>query len=152
MGLFDGLGALFLGAAVIDEIKTRNIKPYPLNAFENYELYCADSERLSKRELEKNVYAGKYILTDEQRAEKNKKFEQSLWDLGTVQRTERDLDFWLRHNDMNGFENDKQFLVEVTNYLKENGNEYQKESLKNFDIEDCVEAIKQGRYYLFGGN
>ena len=44
MGLFDGLGALFLGAAVVDEIKTRRIKPYPLNAFENYELYCADKK------------------------------------------------------------------------------------------------------------
>jgi len=150
MGLFDGLGALFLGAAVIDEIKTRNIKPYPLNAFENYELYCADSERLSKRELEKNVYAGKYILTEEQRARKKKEFEQSLWDLGTVQGIERRLEYWFKENIMDEFEDDKQFLIEVTDYLKEHGDEYQKESLKNFDIEDCVEAIRQGKYYLFG--
>ncbi|SFQ09178.1 hypothetical protein SAMN02910358_00718 [Lachnospiraceae bacterium XBB1006] len=55
MGLFDGLGALFLGAAVIDGIKTKHIKSFLVGTFENQELYDADLHRLCSciRQLEK---------------------------------------------------------------------------------------------------
>ncbi|SFQ09152.1 Acetyltransferase (GNAT) family protein [Lachnospiraceae bacterium XBB1006] len=141
MGLFDGLGVFFLGAAVIDEIKTRNIKPYPLHALENYELYCADEKRLSKRELEKNIYAGKYMYTDEEKLLMQGK--QGKWNEDTLESNLNDASSSLSYAEIS--ESSKEYINRCKNDAKRNieyfclTDESLKEKYKDFDIDAYVE-------------